>query len=158
MGRIGVWMTVVFVLCCSVHASADSGVRYTYENRDPELFKALAEADKRYFDAYNRCDLDTQRSMLAEDFEFYHDGGGLNRSRDDVIAAIKQNVCGRISRVLFEGNLEAYPIPGHGAVLMGLHAFKDTREPGRPLVPSRFIGVWVQEEGVWKLSRVISLH
>jgi len=40
------------------------------------LFQNVAEQDRRLFDAYNNCDLDTLGGMVTDDLEFYHDKPG----------------------------------------------------------------------------------
>ena len=42
------------------------------------LFREIKEMDTRLFDAiFKDCDLGQRRDLLAQDFEFYHDRGGL---------------------------------------------------------------------------------
>ena len=126
--------------------------------KDSELYTTLSALDKTYFDAYNNCDLETQANMYAKDLEFYHDQGGLETDREKLIASIKNNICGKVTRTLVPESLEVHEIRDYGAVVMGFHYFRNAQEPNAPSKPSRFIGVWKKEGETYKMSRIISLH
>jgi ketosteroid isomerase-like protein len=122
-----------------------------------ELFRTIQALDTKLFDAYNRCDLVTFGSMVAEDLEFYHDIGGLSRSRQASVDALKNNICGKVTRELVPGTLEVHPIANYGALEIGVHRF---RHPGRdhiePVGEARFIHLWRKTGSGWELARVIS--
>lgn len=126
--------------------------------RDSELYRTIMQLDTAYFDAYNTCDLATQASLMSDDLEFYHDKGGLNTSKSEIIQSIEANICGRVTRELIEESVEVHDIPGFGAVEIGYHKFYNNQEPDAQLNPSRFITVWKNTEGDWKMHRIISLH
>jgi len=115
--------------------------------------------DSVLFGAYNTCDLETMADCFSEDIEFYHDKGGLITNKDSIIAATKKNICGKVTRVLIEGSIEVYPIKGYGAIEMGHHYFINSKEPPNehPSV-GKFVHTWKDENGKWRLTRVISLH
>jgi len=125
---------------------------------DEELHNKIVALDKKYFDAYNQCDLEKQASMYAEDLEFFHDQGGLNTSKKEIITSIKENICGKVTRTLIEGSIEVYPINNYGAVEIGYHKFYNNQEPNAISRPSKFIIVWKNENGTWLITKVISLH
>ncbi len=120
-----------------------------------ELERALSTLDTQLFDAYNRCDLATFRSLLADDLEFYHDQGGVMRSADAVTAAVKQNICGKVRRELVAGTLEVDRIAGFGGIEQGSHRFCELAS-GTCVGIARFMHVWQYEDGVWRVSRIIS--
>src|SRR6266849_1368233 len=70
-----------------------------------ELFRTIAALDTAVFDAYNRCDLEKFGTFFTDDLEFYHDQTGLMRSRQSVVEAVKNNICGKLRRELV-GTLE----------------------------------------------------
>jgi ketosteroid isomerase-like protein len=122
---------------------------------DP-LFTAIKSQDARLFDAYNRCDLKTLGDMVSDDLEFYHDQTGLSVGREPFLAAIRQNICGKVRRTLLPDTLEIYPLKDYGAVEIGIHRFN---HPGRPedgAGDARFIMLWRNRNGAWKVTRVIS--
>ena len=123
---------------------------------DP-LFKTIQSLDTQLFDAYNHCDLEKFGSLLADDLEFYHDVGGLSRSRQTTVESVKNNICGKVTRELVTGTLEVYPIANYGAVEIGVHRFHHPgQENVKPVGEAKFIHLWQNKDGAWKLTRVIS--
>lgn len=126
-----------------------------------ELFDKLAALDHSLFastmGAYGQCDLDKVASFFSEDVEFYHDQGGLTRTRAALLEQIK-NVCGKQRRELVAGSLEAYPIPGYGAIQTGAHRFYHPQGSGEVggTVIAKFLHVWQNQDGAWKITRVVS--
>ncbi len=129
-----------------------------YTPVDQTLYETIVALDKKYFDAYNECDMDTQASLYAEDLEFFHDGGGLSTSKPELLESLKNNICGKVTRTLVEGSIEVYPIPNFGAIEMGYHKFYNNQEPNAKSKPGRFIFIWKNEREKWVISRAVSLH
>jgi hypothetical protein len=123
-----------------------------------ELFRTIASLDSALFDAYNRCDLEKFATFIADDVEFYHDKTGLSRSRQSLLEALKNNICGKVRRELIAGTLEVYPLHGFGAVEIGVHRFCDPKlgKCGEGSGAAKFIHLWQNKDGVWKITRVIS--
>lgn len=123
---------------------------------DP-LFHTIQSLDARLFDAYNHCDLEKLGSFFADDLEFYHDKSGLTSGRQALVEGVKNNICGKVTRELVQGTLEVYPIANYGAVEIGVHRF---HHPGHETADSigeaKFIHLWQNKDGVWKITRVIS--
>jgi Domain of unknown function (DUF4440) len=122
-----------------------------------ELDRTITVLDAQLFDAYNTCNLEKFASLLADDVEFYHDLGGLMVGNKAVTEAVKQNICGKVQRVLVPGTLEAHPMKGYGAVEIGVHRFthpwqQDHGEVGE----AKFIHLWRYKDGAWKITRIIS--
>jgi ketosteroid isomerase-like protein len=124
---------------------------------DAELTSAISALDTQLFDAYNTCDIDKLGSMVADDLEFYHDKTGLMVGKKNFTDAIKNNICGKVTRELVKGSLEVYPLKGYGAVEIGVHRF---HHPGTQnhdvLGEAKFIHLWQYKDGAWKVTRVIS--
>ena len=89
-------------------ASAQNQDGYIYKPESQELYNTIVHMDSVYFNAYNDCDMDKQAAIYADSIEFYHDGSGLETSKKALLAAIKQNICGKVSRVLVKGSIEVY--------------------------------------------------
>ncbi|HET6544146.1 MAG TPA: nuclear transport factor 2 family protein [Chryseolinea sp.] len=128
------------------------------EDTPTSLYDSIAAMDAMWEDAYNNCKLDVMDELISEDLEFYHDQGGLMTSKQKLNEALKVNICGKVTRQLKEGSLEVYPIKGFGAVEMGLHAFRNKKEPGLEVHYSKFVHIWKRDNGKWRITRVISLH
>jgi len=151
-------LTLVITAAISLTASAQNKDTYTYKPESPELYKAIVHMDSVYFNAYNTCDMATQAAIYADSIEFYHDKGGLQTSKQALLKALKENICGKVTRVLVPGSIEVYPIPGYGAVEMALHRFINHQESETPSKPDKFIVVWRHKNDKWQITRVISLH
>jgi hypothetical protein len=123
------------------------------------LYNEIVYMDSVFFEAYNTCKPGRMDSLFSDDIEFYHDQGGLTTDKKQLIEALKNNICGKVTRELKKGSIEVYPIPGYGAIQMGLHGFHNKQEKTNgPTRFTKFVHTWHKENGQWKLARVISLH
>lgn len=147
---------VYFVTVNSVHGQEQDTYKYVPQSK--ELYAAIVHMDSVYFNAYNSCDMETQAHIYADNIEFYHDKGGLTTSKQELLDAIKKNICGKVTRELVAGSIEVYPIAGFGAVEIGLHRFINHAEADSRSKPDKFIVVWQQKKDQWQITRVISLH
>ncbi len=146
----------IIVLACSFTAMNSAAAQVAEPS---ELYNTILRLDEAYFTAYNNCDMEKQSDLLADEIEFYHDQGGLTTSKEDILKGIKENVCGKVTRYLVKESIEVSPIPGYGAVIVGLHKFKNNLEPqDTPSKESRFVGIWKQTGDQWQMTRIISLH
>ncbi|WP_433971170.1 nuclear transport factor 2 family protein [Tunturiibacter lichenicola] len=124
---------------------------------DAELTKAIKTLDKELFDAYNTCNLEKLGMLVVDDLEFYHDKTGLAVGKQVFLDAIKNNICGKVTRQLVPGSLEVYPIHDYGAVEIGTHRFYHPRMQDHGAVgEAKFVHLWQYKDGAWKVSRVIS--
>lgn len=82
--------------------------------------------DSVMFDAFNRRDLDTLKTVFAENVEFYNDSGGLSDYRTTVEifrTMFNRNATNGLRRELVKERLEVYPIPNFGAIEVGTMKF-----------------------------------
>jgi hypothetical protein len=121
-----------------------------------ELNRTIAALDTALFDAYNTCNLEKFKSLLAADVEFYHDQGGLSVGAQTITEQVKQNICGKSRRELVAGSLQVYPMHGYGAVEMGVHRFYPPEKGSEATGEAKFIHLWQNKDGVWKITRIIS--
>lgn len=132
----------------------------------PELIATLLEKDRQLFEAVFGCKLDLLASLIADDFEFVHDkwgqtadsGAKFMQGMRDNCEAQKTGRNFRARRELIEGTMTVHVLNGYGAMQMGEHRFFALR-PGqadRLTESGKFIDVWRQIDGEWKLARVIS--
>jgi hypothetical protein len=132
----------------------------------PELIAAITERDRQLFAAvFDACDADALAAMLADDFEFVHDKGGVIDSKDVFVANVRQgceaeargeNV--QASRELVPGTLRIYAVSDDGAIEYAVHNFYG-HEPGREPVlreTGQLFQFWRRIDGEWMLSRVFS--
>jgi Beta-lactamase/Domain of unknown function (DUF4440) len=131
-----------------------------------ELFKTLEVKDNLLFNqGFNNCDISQFQNLVSNNFEFYHDKGGLTASKTAFIESIKTGICkmsNKARRELMVGSLEVYPLEKagvlYGAIQIGQHRFYETEKdkPERLTSIAKFTHLWLLENGEWKLSRVLS--
>ena len=145
-------LTRIFALLLSVLATAGM---CSAQTADASLYQTVASLDTRLFAAYNSCDIATLGSMVSDDLEFYHDKTGLQVGKAPFLASIQKYICGKVRRDLTPGTLEVHELHGYGAVEIGSHRF---HHPGidDEQGEAKFVMVWQNSGGVWKLTRVIS--
>ena len=118
------------------------------------LFDQLARMDQELFEAaFVTCNASQFRAIFTEDAEFYHDKTGASVGED--VRTLKS--CPRdngVTRTLVPGSLEVYPMQGYGAIQIGRHVFARKGEPGSE--EAKFVHLWKQEKGFWRLARVLS--
>lgn len=156
---------IIFVLVTTFFLAACSDTKNLMNQQEiyipesQELHNNIVYMDSVWEDAYNSCKIDKLDSLLSDDLEFYHDQGGLSKSKESVMNAYKNNVCGKVTREILKGSIEVYSIRNYGAVEMGRHRFYTNREEKNNNHHfSKFVHVWRNENGQWKITRVISLH
>ena len=124
-----------------------------------ELFDRVAALDVALFDSFNRCDDPAQRQrhadLLDPALEFYHDKGGPSWGRDKYMADVGANVCGKFTRRLVPGTLRVYPVPGFGAIELGVHVFCPFAS-GRCEGAGDFLILWRQDGDAWRVTRTFS--
>lgn len=143
--KTGLTLLTLTFFCCS----------YSQEDK---LYQTISNLDSTFFNAYNTCDIAKQAEFYSDSIEFYHDKGGLTTSKQQILEAIKKNICGKVTRELVKGSIEVSPIPGYGAVEIGMHMFHNNQEKDQIPHPSRFVIIWRNKDGRWTITRVISLH
>lgn len=124
-----------------------------------ELQAAIAALDHEVFDSFNHCADPAQLEKHAAYFdpavEFYHDTGGVTRSRGAMLANTRKYVCGHYTRELVPGSLKVYPVRDFGAIAQGQHRFCDAAT-GKCEGAADFVMVWHLDAGQWTITRVLS--
>ncbi len=121
------------------------------------LYDTIAHMDSLLFDAFNHQNLKTLQTYFTTDLEFYHDKDGLKNYDQNMKAFAdlfsKNN---GLIRTLVPGSLKVYPCPNYGAMEIGEHTFTH-KENGQVVTGTfGFAMVWKEENGTWKISRVLS--
>jgi hypothetical protein len=52
--------------------------------------------------------------------------------------------------------MQVYPLKGYGAVQLGVHYFRHPAHPEEGEGAAKFVTLWQNKDGVWKVTRVIS--
>jgi ketosteroid isomerase-like protein len=122
-----------------------------------DLYNRISGLDSLLFTAFNTRDVERFKELFTEDLEFFHDKGGLT-NYDNTINSLKETVKinNGLRRELVKGSMEVYPIPGYGAMQIGAHTFCHQENGKQDCGTFKFVHIWQQKNGEWKIARVIS--
>jgi ketosteroid isomerase-like protein len=132
-------------------------ISFSSTAQDKKLQHTIEALDSIFFHAYNTCDLEKQAEMYADTIEFFHDVSGLDTSKQRILKNTEKYICNKVTSELVPGSIEVSPIPGYGAVELGMHRFHQ-KAIGVTSRPSRFMIIWRNTGGKWQITKVISLH
>jgi ketosteroid isomerase-like protein len=122
-----------------------------------ELFDKIAHLDSAVFEAYNSKNVELMKTYFTKDLEWYQDNGGLIDY--EKVFVNFQSIFNRdydLKRNLIQESLEVHPIEGFGAIETGKHQFKHVENGKLEIGTFRFLMIWKNENGQWKISRVVS--
>jgi ketosteroid isomerase-like protein len=126
------------------------------------LYTTIERMDTKLFNAINHKDLATLKNMYDESLEFYHDKSGLMdyKTSMEINARHFTDTTAKYieRRELDKNSLEVYPIPGFGAMEIGMHRFYTSFNGGPEEVTAspRFVMIWQQKGDQWKVVKVVS--
>ena len=144
-----------FTICTSAFAQSQNETKVA--NTQIELFNKVANLDSLLFAAYNTKNLDLMKTYFTNDLEWYQDNGGLI-DFEKVFINFK-SIFQRdydLKRNLIRESLEVHPIEGYGAIEIGKHQFKHIENGKLEIGTFKFLMIWKNDNGNWKISRVIS--
>lgn len=148
-------LVLTFTICTSVFAQSPNEKKVvTTQN---ELFNKIANLDSSLFAAYNSKNLDLMKTFFTKDLEWYQDNGGLIDF--EKVFSNFQSIFNRdydLKRNLLKESLEVHPIEGYGAIEIGKHQFKHIENGKLEIGTFKFLMIWKNDNGNWKISRVIS--
>lgn len=127
------------------------------ETTQTTLFNKIANLDSSLFEAYNSKNLDLMKTYFTEDLEWYQDNGGLIYF--EKVFSNFQSIFSRdydLKRNLIKESLEVHPIEGYGAIEIGRHEFKHIENGKLEIGTFKFLMIWKNNNGNWKISRVVS--
>ena len=126
------------------------------EQRSDVLFGAV----------FAHCSPDTLADAITDDFEVHHDQWGLIAdSRKKFVDSIRKQCLRRESgedpasrRELVSGTQTVYPSGESGAIETGMHRFYEIAANGQEMLVgiARYAHAWRREDGVWRVSRILS--
>jgi hypothetical protein len=144
-----------FTICASAFAQSQNERKVA--TTQTALFNKVANLDSLLFAAYNSKNLDLMKTYFTNDLEWYQDNGGLI-DFEKVFINFK-SIFERdydLKRNLIKESLEVHPIEGYGAIEIGKHQFKHIENGKLEIGTFKFLMIWKNDNGNWKISRVIS--
>ena len=166
-GRISLTVACLCLAMPTVRAAEQNGGPRAGPAQTQELYNEIAAVDLKLFAAiFDTCDIPALASLIADDFEFYHDKDGLSSTTGAQFVKAIEGTCERqktgvdyrARREIVPGSLKVYPLNNYGAVEVGEHRFYQLLpgQPERLVEVSLFTQVWKKDESGWKLTRVLS--
>ncbi|WP_210521266.1 nuclear transport factor 2 family protein [Hymenobacter terricola] len=122
-----------------------------------ELYQLVARLDAEMFAAFNAHDVNKLMAYFADNLEFYHDKGGLSnfvQTKEGFARLFAQSP--DITRTLVPGSLEVYPVKDYGAIHIATQRFCHVENGREDCGNSKFVMVWQQQAGTWRITRVVS--
>ncbi|CAM4205515.1 nuclear transport factor 2 family protein [Cytophagaceae bacterium 50C-KIRBA] len=127
------------------------------QSKPVELHQQIARLDSAMFHAYNQRDMPTFKQFFTSDLEWFQDNGGLLQY--ETVISNFQNIFNRdyvLTRKLVPGTLEVHPIKDYGAIHIGRHTFSHVENGKLEVGEFKFLMIWKNDQGHWKISRVVS--
>ncbi len=124
---------------------------------EKQLFEKVAKLDSSLFAAYNSKNLDLMKTYFTKDLEWYQDNGGLidfEKVFENFNSIFNRDY--DLKRNLIKESLEVHPIKGYGAIEIGKHQFKHIENGKLEIGTFKFLMIWKNDNGNWKISRVVS--
>ena len=148
-------LLLTFTICASILAQNQNERKVAITQI--ELFNKIANLDSSLFAAYNSKNLDLMKTYFTRDLEWYQDNGGLigfKKVFENFNSIFNRDY--DLKRNLIKESLEVHPIEGYGAIEIGKHQFKHIENCKLEIGTFKFLMIWKNENGNWKISRVIS--
>ena len=148
-------LLLTLTICTSGFAQTQDKIKV--ETTQTALFNEIANLDSSLFEAYNSKNLDLMKTYFTKDLEWYQDNGGLLDF--EKVFSNFQSIFNRdyyLKRNLIKESLEVHPIEGYGAIEIGKHQFKHIENGKLEIGIFKFLMIWKNDNGNWKISRVIS--
>ncbi|QTD38227.1 nuclear transport factor 2 family protein [Polaribacter batillariae] len=136
------------------------------ESKNSELYQILKSKDSIIFEnAFNTCNFKELETIISNNFEFYHDVGGI-QNKKQFFKTVKENICpnpDNFARNLVENSLEVFPMKKngqlYGAIQKGKHTFQEKQNGKLTTIGiADFTHLWILENKIWKLKRVLSYN
>ncbi len=147
----------VFSISFCVSVTAQNQDEKAVSKTQKDLYNKITLLDSALFTTYNTKNLELMKSYFTKDLEWYQDNGGLIGF--EKVFFNFQSIFNReydLKRTLIKESLEVHPIEGYGAIEIGKHQFSHIENGKLEVGTFKFLMIWKNENGNWKISRVIS--
>lgn len=150
-------MAGLLLLFCTASVSAQNA----------DIQKTITQKDSLFWVAFNACDENGMHEFVADDVEFYHDKGGIQKGWPTFVETTRKNLCGRravwkMRREATAGTYRIFPMEDngqiYGAILYGEHRFfvAENNNPEYWTGIAKFTHLWLLQDGKWKMARILS--
>ena len=129
------------------------------EPADSLLYQTIYLKDSLLFDAFNTRNFQKFQSFFSPNLEIYQDNTGVRNFQQSMEAfngLFKGNYI--LTRTLVKESLEVYPIKDFGAIETGQHTFCHIENGKTDCGTFKFVHIWQNENGTWKITRIITYN
>lgn len=150
----------IYILLFALLIAAASSVTAQERKVAPtsqELFRTIEKMDSTMFAAFNTQNMPVFQNLFTKDLEWFQDNGGLLNYAtvfSNFGKMFKQP--NKLTRQLVPGSLEVHPIKNYGAIEIGMHQFRHIENGKEEVGTFKFLMIWKEQKGQWKISRVVS--
>lgn len=129
---------------------------------EKEVYNKLWSLDSALFSIVYTCDTAKASTYFTDDLEFYHDKGGLTKSKKTLLEQIHKNYCensnSKLRRELVKGSMKVFLMDNYGAIQTGEHVFYYTAngQPEQLSGRASFTHLWQLKDNEWRITRVLS--
>ncbi|MGY3793677.1 DUF4440 domain-containing protein [Aquimarina sp. 433] len=151
-----------FTLWVCILLFANFHIQAQQPNPKNDLTQTILKLDSEFWESYNTCNIEKFRTFFREDFEFYHDKGGLTKGLQKMMSTVENGLCNpagpRVRREVVEGTVAVYPLNNYGAIISGEHLFYVTEKGKEEQLTqiAKFTHVWQHKNDQWVMTRVLS--
>lgn len=138
----------------------------SFSQTENEVKAAILKSDSLFWLAFNQCDITGMQKYIADDLEFYHDKGGIQKGSDEFLNTTKKNLCGNsnfhLRREAVPGTVKVYVMAKdgkpYGGILSGEHLFYVNEKGKKERLDglARFTHLWLITDSSCKMSRIFS--
>ncbi len=143
-------MTLLFLLL-SKWATAQTNTQVLKKDL---LEREIIKMDSLLFDvAFNQCNVELFKKIIADDIEFYDDRSGLNALKENEIKSFlsKCESPHKLTRKLNSFTVDK--LGDYGAVQLGEHTFYSD---GKAVGTAKFVHIWERKDKDWIVKRIVS--
>lgn len=150
---------LVFISSCNSNSEKPEIPSVKYTPVSQEIYDAIVHMDSVLFHALNTKDIEKIKITFSDSLEFYHDKDGLQgytKTIENFKSIFENKNLADLRRDLVPESMEVFPINNYGAVQTGSHIFCHTENGKLDCGTFKFVHLWQNKDGQWKLARVIS--
>lgn len=146
----------VFFILLVQTAPAENNIAQQ-KNDSSQLYLTVFRLDSLLFDAFNSRDFEKFQSFFSTELEIYQDNTGF-RNFQQSMEAFRGLFEGNyvLTRTLIKETLEVFPIKDFGAIETGKHTFCHDENGKTDCGTFKFVHIWKNENGSWKITRIIT--
>lgn len=135
------------------------------QSDDRKTVRTILQRDSLFWVAYNTCDTTTIGDFYTNDVEFYHDKIGFSKGKENIVSSFKKNLCTdnfHLRREALDSTIKIFLLKNqdtiYGAIMSGEHFFYVAEKGKKERLDgwAKFTHTWILEDGVWKMTRLLS--